>query len=114
MGGAQGSAWTFQQDNDPTHRGTKGWIKEWKQKRGNVEFVDNWPPNSPDLNPIENIWAWVNKKVREKGCSSFKEFQAEVQNTLKNIPQSFITNLYESMPKRISKVLENEGDRIKY
>jgi hypothetical protein len=108
------SSFKFQQDNDPTHRGTKGWIKEWKQKRGNVEFVDNWPPNSPDLNPIENIWAWVNKKVREKGCSSFKEFQAEVQNTLKNIPQSFITNLYESMPKRISKVLENEGDRIKY
>ena len=56
----------------------------------------------------------MNKKVREKGCSSFKEFQAEVLLTLKNIPQSFITNLYDSMPKRISQVLEKDGDKIKY
>lgn len=108
------SSFKFQQDNDPTHRGTRGWIKEWKKKRGMVELVDPWPPNSPDLNPIENIWAWVNQKMRKKGCSSFKEFQAELLLTLKTIPQHVITNLYKSMPRRISQVLEKEGDKIKY
>lgn len=108
------SSFKFQQDNDPTHKGAQGWIKGWNQKRGSVEFVDNWPPNSPDLNPIENIWAWVNKKVRAQGCSSFQMFQDEVLNTLKSIPQSMIDNLYKSMPKRISLVLKSNGDRIKY
>lgn len=104
----------FQKDNDLTHKGNRGWIKELKKNRGMVELMDPWPPNSPDLNPIENVWSWVNQKVRQKGCSSFKEFQAEVLNTLKNIPQSFITNLYASMPRRISKVLEEEGGKISY
>jgi hypothetical protein len=108
------SSFTFQQDNDPTHRGTRGWIKEWQKKRGMVELMDPWPPNSPDLNPIENVWAWVNQKVRQKGCCSFKEFQAEVLNTLKNIPQPYITNLYDSMPRRISKVLEEKGGKTGY
>lgn len=76
--------------------------------------MDPWPPNSPDLNPIENVWAWVNQKVRKRGCSSFKEFQAEVLNTLQNIPKAFITNLYASMPRRISKVLEQKGGKIGY
>jgi hypothetical protein len=107
-------SFTFQQDNDPTHRGAKGWIKKWSKQRVKVMFMDNWPPNSPDLNPIENVWAWVNRKVRAKGCSSFKEFQAEVLNTLNHIPQTLINHLYESMPRRIKQVLEKEGDKIQY
>lgn len=107
-------SFVFQQDNDPTHKGAKGWIKAWKLKRGTVGLVDPWPPNSPDLNPIENIWSYVNRKVRQKGCSSFNEFKDQVLHTLNTIPKSVITNLYKSMPKRMRQVLEKKGGKIKY
>ena len=55
------------QDNSPIHSSKK--VKQWFDNQPYFILI-NWPANSPDLNPIENLWAMCNnnnivKRTRE-------------------------------------------------
>jgi len=108
------SAWIFQQDNDPTHRGGHKWAKEWMERSGcNIKTLE-WPPNSPDISPIENIWGIVDGRVQARGCSSFEEFKKAVLEELMAIPKSTLVKLSKSMKDRLERVVKKGGDRISY
>jgi transposase len=108
------TSWTFQQDNDPTHKVGLEAVKEYNKKKGSNIVIMTWPPNSPDLSPIENVWAYLNRKVQARGCSSFAEFKAAVLEELRDVPKSVLTNLCGSMKERVKAVLQSGGDKTKY
>ena len=112
---AFGRQWVFQQDGDPAHGNAIDVLNHWNSEhRQRVSLLEDWPGNSPDLNLIENVWSWVQANVDKKGCSTFDEFKQEVRDQFAAVPQSMLTRLYNSMPKRLDEVIKNGGRRIKY
>lgn len=113
---AQGiSTWYLQQDNDPTHACAKQIVHEWNASKGaSVQLLPSWPPNSPDLNLIENVWSWVATEVNKQGCANMGEFKAAVLATLAAVPKATLSKLYGSMKKRIDLVVTNGGGSTGY
>lgn len=100
----------FQHDNDPKHRSqfVKSFLKEEKI------CVMEWPSQSPDLNPIENLWEYLERQIREKNYKNNDELFTALENAWKNIPMTTIHKLMESMPRRCAEVIKNGGYHTKY
>jgi hypothetical protein len=79
-----------------------------------ITVLPNWPPSSPDLNPIENVWAIVQARVNRRGPETFEDFKAAVIQELKGLSQQTISKLYASMKGRIHAVLSRGGNRTGY
>jgi hypothetical protein len=109
------SQWYYQQDNDPTHRAAGHIIKHFNSSNStHVSLLERWPPNSPDLNPIENLWAWVQAEVDKKGYPTFEEFKEGVLWHIKHLPEGALVKLVGSMKNRLKSVRERAGDKTKY
>jgi DDE superfamily endonuclease len=104
------NTWHLQQDNDPTHGVAGEVVKQWNQSHGScAQLLPNWPPSSPDLNIIENVWAWVQQKVNQQGCPCFDQFKQAIEAAIAEVPEDMISNLYKSMHTRLELVIANGG-----
>jgi len=102
----------FQEDNARPHK-TK-LAKKFHAENG--LRVLPWPAQSPDLNPIENLWAEVKKSIRERKNlpSNLAQLERHVIRAWNQIPIKTIENLVDSMPQRIRAVIEANGGPTKY
>ncbi len=100
----------FQQDLAPAHtaKGTKSWFNDH-----GVTVLD-WPANSADLNPIENRWGIVKRKLRDTRPNNADELKATVKETWASIPPQQCHKLITSMPRRIEAVIKAKGAPTKY
>lgn len=100
----------FQQDNAPPHSSEN--TIEWLDYN-DYDFED-FPAWSPDLNPIENLWAIVNFEVRKKTPKKLSELKDLVLAEMSKVPRNIIKKLINSMPHRIEQCIERQGDHTDY
>lgn len=100
----------LQHDNAPCHRSasTLSFISERQ-----IDTLD-WPANSPDANPIENLWHLIKIKMNDLGPLNADEMWVELQKIWYNIPTSLCRKLVDSMPRRVTSIIKMKGYPTKY
>lgn len=102
--------WTLQEDNDPKHMSKLA--KKWK-KDNSIDRM-TWPSNSPDLNPMENVWRILKNKVRKRHPQTKSQLEEAIKEEWNQLPKNLAWNLANSMPTRLNQVLQRKGDSIDY
>ena len=107
---APGSQWTLLQDNAATHRSV---VVKTALHNASIEPL-SFPPYSPDLNPIENVWSMVKRAVGKCNVTNLTELEGAIQFAFDQVSEQTLFALADSMPDRIAKVLAAHGERIDY
>jgi hypothetical protein len=98
----------FQQDGAKPH--TAGDTQEWLAE--NIRHVigkGDWPPNSPDLAPIEDIWAIIDSHVKGAGLKTKEELKQFVTAEWDAVSLELCHRLLDSIPDRLRLVRERHG-----
>lgn len=103
---AYGGRHTFMQDGARVHtaRRSIGYL----QTKG-IKVMTDWPARSPDLNPLENLWALVQRRVSDCGPSSRPELIRFVRECWDVIPQESVDRLVLTFGKRCAECIERKG-----
>ena len=96
----------FMQDGAPCHtaRSVVNWLSE-----NEIDYFSDWPGNSPDLNPIENIWGLMKRKLRAIPTPSVPTLIAEIQRLWDNYPADDLQHCALSLPRRLQEVKDRKG-----
>jgi transposase len=101
----------FMQDGAPCHtsRSTMSYLENKK-----ICLLSDWPPQSPDINVIENMWSTLKRNVSQFNVTSSDDLWNVTLKAWNDIPIETIYNLYKSIPRRLKAVLKAKGHHSKY
>ena len=105
------SSMFFQDDGAPCHRAKHVQAVKEELNLGQIPWVGQ----SPDCNPIENLWALLKRRLQLRTCRSRAQLIEAIQDVWTNeIQASTFTILALSMPRRLKAVLKSNGNPTKY
>jgi transposase len=102
--------WRFLQDNASPHYTRE--VNTWMHNHG-VHIIE-FPPRSPDLNPIENLWHILKWRVDHRNPRTAEEFEQVIGEEYESIETEICTTLAHSMHDRLLQVIEFQGHKTKY
>lgn len=108
------NSFIYQQDNCPVH--TTNTVRNWL-RNNNVEIIP-WVPNSPDMNPIENVWGTITNKLYKRNFhpQNPEQLWQAVQNTWDELADdlNYPRQLIYSVPRRLNEVIARNGSMTHY
>ncbi len=104
----------FQQDNAPCHKAQI--ISDWFLEHENEFTLLKWPPQSPDLNPIEHLWDVVEREIRimDVQSTNLQQLCDAIMTIWTKLSEECFQHLVESMPQRIKAVLKVKMGPTRY
>jgi len=101
-----GDHFIFQQDSAPAHR-ARDTIELLRRTTPDFIAPYMWPPNSPDLNPVDYaIWSIIEQRVYESRVHDNDELRQRLLHVWRDLEQSLIDGAVDQRPIRLRWVIE--------
>lgn len=104
--------WTFQQDSAPAHkaRTTQKWCEN---KLPDFISTQDWPPSSPDLNPLDYfIWGTLEARVNATRHTSLDSLKAKLCDEWERLDIDTIRTAIDSWKNRLRLLIDKKGGRF--
>jgi len=105
-----GEHWWLVHDNSPQFKSRE--VQTWLHNNG-ISVLD-FPPRSPDLNPIENMWPRIHALTDKLHPTTNEAMADAFIKCWPEISLDIFTDYAQSMPARIAAVIEADGNATKY
>ena len=109
---SNGRPYVFQQDGAPAH--TSHQVQNWLDDNVDMFWPKQfWPPNSPDLNPLDfYLWSVLERESNKRSHNSVDSLRAAIEEAAAAVPIDHVINACQRFRPRLQAVIEADGGWI--